>query len=587
VRGQRRVTAIIVLTDFNYVIYQINESPIFSKDRATDSGWFWSGLKRLTKDKKMGDDSTESGAGARAVGMDTDSGARVRTVVVVGGGSAGWLAAARIAARNGTAGHDGVRVVLVESARIGTIGVGEGTWPTMRATLRKIGIGETEFLRSCDAAFKQGAKFIGWTDGSAADGYYHPLNPPQGALQINLSGHWQQLRAEGGPEFADAVDFQAALCEAGLAPKAITTPEYAAVANYAYHLDAGKFAELLRSFSVTRLGVEHIVDDVVDVALDAGGDIGTLRLKERGEMAGDLFIDCTGFAALLIGKVYKVPFRDCGDTLFADRALAVQVPYACEDAPVACHTIATAQANGWIWDIGLPTRRGVGHVYSSRHTSDDEAERALRRYVGPAANGLDVRQIKIRAGHRTAFWQNNCVAVGLSAGFLEPLEASALMLIETAIDIIADRLPANRAVMEVVAAQFNRAFSHHWERIIEFLKLHYVLTKRDDTAFWRDNRDPASIPPDLVERLRLWRHQPPSTHDFPHSPEVFSWPSYQYILHGMRFETDYDGPAQRAEMMTARRWFSMAEQVRQKTLAELPRHRDLLNRVRDFGLQPV
>jgi tryptophan halogenase len=563
------------------------EAPFFGGGRLPDPLRLDGSAARLTPGRKKGDEAPKAVHEQIRMVEDSNSQKPVKTVVVVGGGSAGWLSAARIAARNGTAHPEGVRVVLVESARIGTIGVGEGTWPTMRATLRKIGIGETDFLRNCDAAFKQGAKFIGWTDGSAGDGYYHPLNPPQGAPQINLSGHWQQWRAEGGPEFAEAVDFQAALCEAGLAPKAITTPEYAAVANYAYHLDAGKFAEMLRSFSVTQLGVRHIVDDVVNVRLGDGGDIEALQLKAHGEIAGDLFIDCTGFAALLIGKVYNVPFRDCSDTLFADRALAMQVPYPADDAPVACHTIATATPNGWIWDIGLPTRRGVGHVYSSRHSSDDAAERVLREHVGPVAKNLDVRQIKIRAGHRTTFWHNNCVAIGLSAGFLEPLEASALMLIETSLDFVADRLPADRAAMRVIAAQFNRAFAHHWDRVIEFLKLHYVLSKRDDTAFWRDNRDPASIPAELAERLRFWRRHPPSAQDFPHSPEVFSWPSYQYILHGMRFETDYAAPAQRVEMAAAQRWFDFAEQVRRKTLAELPRHRDLLNRVRDFGLQPV
>lgn len=517
----------------------------------------------------------------------TDSPKPIKRVVIIGGGSAGWLCAARIAAHNSGARPDGLKVTLVESAKVATIGVGEGTWPTMRATLRKIGISETDFLRRCDAAFKQGGKFAKWTDGSAGDAYYHPLNPPQGAPQINLSGHWQRFHAAGGPEFADAVDFQAALCEAGLAPKTITTPEYGAIANYAYHLDAGKFTELLREFSVSKLGVEHIVDDVIDVCQDESGDIVSVRLQDRGEVDGDFFVDCTGFAALLIGKVYGVPFRDCSDILFVDRALAMQVPYPNADAPIACHTIATAQDSGWIWDIGLQTRRGVGHVYSSRHTTDEEALEALRRYIGPAAAGLEPRRINIRSGHRDTFWRNNCVAIGLSAGFLEPLEASALMLIEAATDFIAERMPANRAVMDTLAKQFNQAFSHHWDRIIEFLKLHYVLTRREDTAFWRDNRDPATIPGALREKLKLWRYQPPGPQDFAHQPEVFSWPSYQYVLHGMRFETEYAAPSLMAEADVARRWFATAANLRQKTLADLPGHRDLLNRIAAFGLQPV
>lgn len=510
-----------------------------------------------------------------------------RTVIIVGGGSAGWICAARIAAQNAADSPAGLKVVLIESANVATVGVGEGTWPTMRSTLRKIGISETDFLRSCDAAFKQGGKFVGWTDGSPGDAYYHPLNPPQGAPQINLSGHWARTCEDAGVAFADMVDFQAALCEAGLAPKAITTPEYAAIANYAYHLDAGKFAELLRDFAVSRLGVRHIVDDVIEVRQAENGDIEAVQLKDHGAVAGDFFIDCTGFAALLIGKTLGVPFRDCSDILFADRALAMQVPYPQDDVAIACHTIATAQDSGWTWDIGLQSRRGVGYVYSSRHTSDNDAELALRRYIGPAAAGLEARQIKIRAGHRETFWRNNCVAIGLSAGFLEPLEASALMLIEIATDFIAERMPANRAVMDTMAAQFNRAFTHHWSRIIEFLKLHYVLTKRTDTPFWRDNCDPCSIPDDLKEGLRIWRYQQPGPQDFAHQPEVFSWPSYQYVLHGMQFETEYSQSSLIRDSEAARRWFAVAADLRRKTLSELPRHRDLLNRIRDFGLQPV
>jgi tryptophan 7-halogenase len=512
---------------------------------------------------------------------------RVRTVIIVGGGAAGWLTAARLAARfRGSS--DGPKIVLVESSTIGTIGVGEGTWPTMRNTLRKAGIGETEFLRASDAAFKQGAKFLLWTDGSDRDGYYHPLNPPQGAPLINLSPHWQRRSTREDIAFADCVDFQSALCEAGLAPKAITTPEYAAVANYAYHLDAGKFATLLRNHAVDKLGVIHLIDDVIEVVQSENGDVASLKLQRSGTLTGDFFIDCTGFAALLLEKTYRVPFKDCADTLFVDSAIAVQVPYECDDAPVACHTLSVAQAAGWIWDIGLPTRRGVGHVYSSRHLNDEEAEAQLARYLGHPVDRLTPRRIKIRAGHRETLWVRNCVAIGLSAGFLEPLEASALMLIEHSVDFICERLPVERDVMDKVARQFNDAFAHHWERIIEFLKLHYVLTKREDTAFWRDNRDSTTVPDGLKDRLALWRHLPPGPQDFTHQPEVFSWPSYQYILHGMRFDANYAHlPHVPAEVHAAERWFDAARHAKMKSLAEMPKHRDLLNRVRDYGLQAL
>lgn len=518
--------------------------------------------------------------------MDDD---QVRTVVIVGGGSAGWIAAARIAARNGGKAGTGPSVVLVESSTIPTIGVGEGTWPTMRNTLAKIGISETEFFRSCDAAFKQGARFVGWADGSTGDAYYHPLNPPMGANELNLSPHWEARGPESEQRtFADWVDFQGALCDAGLAPKAITMPEYGGLANYAYHLDAGKFAQLLRDHAVNRLGVRHVVGDVVGVRTADNGDVVGLDLASGDGLDGDFFVDCSGFAAILLKGVYQTPFRKCGDILFADRALAMQAPYVDPETPITCHTVATAQDSGWIWDIGLWTRRGTGYVYSSAHVSDDEAEKTLRRYLGPGSEQLTARRIKIESGHLERFWRNNCVAVGLSAGFLEPLEASALMLIETAMDMIADRLPRTRGAMEIIASQFNRAFRHHWDRIIEFLKLHYVLTRRTDTAFWRDNVERGSIPDSLQERLALWRLHPPEPQDFPHSPEVFSWPSYQYVLHGMGYETQYAGLANvQSEASAARRWAGKAQRVREEAMRQLPRHRDLLKKIREYGLQSV
>ncbi|MES3152794.1 tryptophan halogenase family protein [Sphingomonas faeni] len=524
----------------------------------------------------------------------------IETIVVVGGGSAGWLTACRLAARSVSRGSK-LKVLLVESANVPSVGVGEGTWPTMRNTLRKIGIGETTFIRSCDAALKQGARFVGWTDGTAEDAYYHPLNPPAGAGEVDLSPYWLGLGLPGddatqgagvqsgveGRSFADWVDYQSALCDAGLAPKTITAPEYGGHANYAYHLDAGKFATLLRDHAVGSLGVEHVIGDVVRVNRADNGDIRDVELGDGRSLAGDLFVDCSGFSALLIGGVYDVPFRSCRDILFADRALAMQVPYRGEDDPIACHTISTAQDAGWIWDIGLWTRRGVGHVYSSSYTSDDEAEAALRRYVGPAGNALPVRKIAFEPGHRERFWQNNCVAIGLSAGFLEPLEASALMLIETSLDTLVDRLPQTRGAMDSIARQFNETFSHHWQRIIEFLKLHYVVTQRRDTAFWRDNAAAASVPEGLRERLELWKHHSPAPQDFAHAREVFSWPSYQYVLHGMRFGSSYRGEPATAEGATVAAFVARNERVRAELVSKLPKHRDLLRAVREHGLQRV
>lgn len=509
-----------------------------------------------------------------------------KNIVIVGGGTAGWLTAGVIAAKHRSRMAAGFTVTLVESPNTPIIGVGEGTWPTLRTTLAKIGVSETDFFRECDAAFKQGAKFARWTTGAEDDAYYHPLMLPQGFHQLNLVPHW--LSDSGARSFCDTVTPQGRICDEGLAPKTIATPEYDAVANYAYHLDAGKFAPFLQRHCCEKLGVRHVLADVRRVLLAQDGDIRAIDTEQAGEIEGDLFVDCTGFRSLLLGEALGVPFKDCGDVLFCDTALAVQVPYDDENSPIASHTISTAQSAGWIWDIGLPTRRGTGHVFSSCHISDDEAERELRTYLGPVGRDLPVRKIKIRSGHRETFWKRNCVAVGLAAGFLEPLEASAIVLIELSAKLIAEQMPRCREVMDVVASRFNATTLYRWGRIIDFLKLHYVLTQRTDSAFWRDNILPETIPERLRELMLLWKYQSPWFHDeFDRVEEVFPPASYQYVLYGMGFRTEVEPEALAVDARLAERAMRENAAQTERLRAGLPRHRDLIRKIKEHGLQPV
>jgi len=510
----------------------------------------------------------------------------IRHIVIVGGGSAGWLTAGVLAAEHGgTTEHGGLAITLVESPDVPIIGVGEGTWPSMRDTLRRIGVSETAFLRECDAAFKQGSRFDRWVTGAEGDYYFHPFTLPHGWGETDLAAAWQ-LRHAGVP-FADLASFQPHLCVQGRAPKQATTPEFAAVANYGYHLDAGKFGAFLRRHCVEKLGVRHVADHVTAVESHVNGDIAGLRTREHGLLAGDLFVDCTGMQSLLLGRHYGVPLRSQKHVLFNDAALAVQVPYAREDAPVASQTTATAQSHGWIWDIGLPTRRGVGHVYSSAHASDEEAAAALRAYLratGCAGDLPEPRKLSFQPGWRERFWHRNCVAIGLSAGFIEPLEASALALVEMSAAMLADEMPATRETMEIVAHRFNETFTYRWERVVDFLKLHYVLSRRDDTDYWRDNRRAASVPDRLHDLLALWRHRPPSRNDLSRIEEVFPTASYQYVLYGMGYATEHRMTPRRAdELGAADRWFREAAALTGRMLAALPSHRDLLDHVRQHG----
>jgi tryptophan halogenase len=514
----------------------------------------------------------------------------IQSVLIVGGGTAGWLTAGVIAARHQARIRAGAfSVTLVESPNVPIIGVGEGTWPTLRSTLEKMGVSETEFFRQCDTAFKQGAKFARWTTGADDDAYYHPLMLPQGFSQVNLVPHW--LQNGNGNSFCDYVTPQGALCDAGLSPKTITTPEYKAIANYAYHLDAGKFAPFLQRHCTEKLGVRHVLADVASVnRIEEGphaGDIRSVTTKQAGEIAADLFVDCSGFSSMLLGKTLGVSFKDCSDILFCDAALAVQVPYENADSPIGSQTNSTAQSAGWIWDIGLPTRRGTGYVYSTRHQSDDDARQVLLDYIGSQHANLPMRKIPIRCGHRETFWKNNCVAVGLAAGFLEPLESSAIVLTELSAKLIAEQMPANRGVMDLIAARFNDVTSYRWARIIDFLKLHYVLTRRTE-KFWTDNVDPVTVPDRLKNLLELWKYRSPWLFDeFDRLEEVFPAASYQYVLYGMGFRTEVEPLDLASTRSMAAKLHNENLAITKQLTAQLPKNRDLLRKIREHGMQPI
>lgn len=514
----------------------------------------------------------------------------IRHIVIVGGGSAGWLTAGVLAADHMAASPAGLAITLIESPDVPPIGVGEGTWPSMRDTLARIGVSESDFFRSCDAAFKQGSLFRRWTDGSEQDYYFHPFSLPHGHGDAPLAERWLQRHSD--TPFADLVSHQPHLCAQGRAPKQAATPEFAAVANYGYHLDAGKFGAFLRRHCTEKLGVRWVPDHVTGIAAHDNGDVAGLHTREHGLVEGDLFVDCTGMQSLLLGKHYGVPLLSQKHVLFNDTALAVQVPYAREDSLIASQTTSTAQSCGWIWDIGLPTRRGIGHVYSSAHTSDANAEQQLRAYVRASGGPEDMptpRKLTFQPGYRERFWHANVVAIGLSAGFIEPLEASALALVELSATMLSDDMPATRAQVDIVARRFNDAFTYRWERVIEFLKLHYVLSRREDTDYWRDNRSAASMPERLGELLALWRHRPPSRLDFHRLDEVFPSASYQYILYGMGFRTAASTRAswhgQQAE--AADECFRQTAALTARMLGALPGNRELIEHIHRHGLHKI
>jgi tryptophan halogenase len=504
---------------------------------------------------------------------------RIKSVLIVGGGTAGWLTAAYLARTLGTASGQGMQIKLVESAEIGIIGVGEGTFPSIRGTLAAIGIDEARFVRECNATFKQGIKFVDWVRPQGASGndhYFHPFSlPSQRPGGPELLPYWLLGAAAPGSGFAAAATMQKRIADASHGPKRMTDADFQGPMNYAYHFDAARFAVLLKDHARS-LGVEHVQATVERVELDDDGAIGAVITRECGTLVADLYVDCSGFRAALIGTALGSPFRNINDVLFVDRALAMQVPYALPDTPIPSYTISTAQEAGWTWDIGLHQRRGIGYVYSSRHSDDARAEQVLRAYIGPASEELTPRLLKFNVGYREAQWVKNCVAVGLSSGFFEPLESSGIGLVEMAAYLIGHLFPFN-GDLAPVARLFNEQMTARYERIVDFIKMHYCLTQRRDTPFWIDNADPQTIPDSLKRKLAMWRCRPPHRLDFIADLEMYPPSSWQYILYGMEFHTDLSANrAVYSRLAEACEEFRMIAQMSQRALADLPPHRALV-----------
>ncbi|WP_394172501.1 tryptophan halogenase family protein [Thalassotalea litorea] len=511
----------------------------------------------------------------------------IKHVVVVGGGTAGWLVAANLAKQFNSKSPGALKVTLVESPTVPSVGVGEGTWPTMRKTLANLGIKETDFIRYCNASLKQGTKFVDWHNKSAADHYYHLFTSIFDPSEFNLAPYWQLGKLGRDFTYAEAVSVQGEICDLNLSPKTITNREYEGMQNYAYHLDAALFAKMLTEHSTQVLGVNHIRADVEHCKLTKNGCIEAIQTKQGHIVEGEFFVDCTGFRAKLIGETLKVPFKPINDVLLTDHAVTIQIPYQPEDDEVSSCTLSTAQEAGWIWDIGLASRRGTGYVYSSNHTSHERAEQVLRDYLGPQAEGLDARRIPMQLGYREKFWHKNCLAVGLSASFVEPLEASAIFLIEASANMLTKLLPANTAGLALSEKMFNESFSFRYHKTVDFIKMHYLLSNRKE-SFWTDNKQPDTIPKSLQMKLEQWQSRPLNDYDFDNVYEPFPLESYQYVLYGMGFKQDLiQREMQYSEVARAQHSCAQVQQIKSKLRDQLPTNRELLEKLRDYEFQAI
>lgn len=419
---------------------------------------------------------------------------RIRKLVIVGGGTAGWMAAAAFAKH--FHGSD-LAITLVESSEIGTIGVGEATIPTIRRFYARLGITDQMVMKATAGTVKLGILFQDWK--RKGEGFIHPFGLyGQHLDEIGFHHLWLQARERGDSTPITDYSLGARLAEAhrmALPPPNVSAP--LAVYDWALHLDASFFAQYLRQYAEAS-GVTRIDARVDEVESDKS-TIHALRLNDGQRIEGDLFIDCTGFRSLLLGEALGVGFEDWREWLPCDAAIAVQSEN--ETADPAPYTCATAKDAGWQWRIPLRRRAGNGIVYSTQFISEEEATTTLLADL-PGKPLTEPRHIPFRSGRRTAAWKGNCVALGLAAGFLEPLESTSIALIETGIERLKELFP-DRNFDPSLAEEFNTATAEEMERVRDFIVLHYKLTQRNDTPFW-DHCRTMAVPDTLAKKMALW-----------------------------------------------------------------------------------
>lgn len=485
----------------------------------------------------------------------------VQSILVVGGGSAGWITANLLNTYVKRSGRP-TKITLVESPEVPIIGVGEATVPTIRRTLSVIGLSEQDVLTSADATFKSLIRFKDWNLGETYD---HPFDRRPRPQTDGAANFWT---AQYGKPFDKAFSPLSVLADENIAPKPLRAPQYMGHFPYAYHLDAVKLALKLAEFGREN-GIAHTFGHVSKVNMSPEGMIESVDTDKGETLKADLFVDCTGFKSLLLGETLGVPQRHYGKYLLCDRAVTMQVPYdVWRPAKILPYTKATARDYGWQWDINLQTRRGTGYVYSSAFLSETDAEAALRKYEGPHSKDIPARHIRYSSSKREVSWKKNCVAIGLSDGFLEPLESSGLYFIEIAVQAVGIMLDDYRVAPDATTRHFNGIVNDLYEEILSFINLHYVISNRRDTEFWRAATAPEAVVDDLKDKIEIWKHRSPNQLDFGGAQRLFAQDSFEFILHGM----NWVNPAPSRPFNPPN-----LSQILEKSRKELPDHETFLN----------
>ncbi len=464
-------------------------------------------------------------------------------VVIVGGGTAGWMTASYLS----KALQKNVSITLIESSNITKIGVGEATFSSIKSFFDFLGLQEHEWMPKCNATYKMAIKFVNWNTNKKH--FFHPFERLDIVDGFSISEWWMKLKKHSEP-FDYSCFAAPTLCDSQRSPRylngevfdsrvkqlfsdehfsekrLITLADAEGQYPYAYHFDANLIAKFLKDYAMQR-GVKQIVDDVIDVKLTTEGSIDCVHTKGNRSITGDLFVDCTGFRGLLINKALSEPFISFSESLLCDSAIAMQVPTNIKKDGINPYTKATALSSGWVWEIPLYGRNGAGYVYSSAFISKEDAEQEFRQHLGPVCQHQQASHIKMRIGRNRNSWVKNCVAIGLSSGFVEPLESTGIFFIQHGIEELVSHFPSNSLNEELIKS-YNQAIAKCIDGVRDFLILHYHASDRTDTPFWKATKHDIQLPDELSQRFKLWKKRLPNKKNI--NPYFHGFETYSYSV---------------------------------------------------------
>jgi len=490
----------------------------------------------------------------------------INKVVIVGGGTAGWMTAAVLSRTMGQT----LDIELVESDDIGTVGVGEATIPQIMLLLGVLGLNENDFLRHTNGTIKLGIQFNDW--GRIGDSYMHAFGEVGRNLgMLPFHPYWLRSLSEGGTSslWDYSLNYQAAKADRYAHVQRLGDTGMGGLVH-AYHFDATLVAAYLHQYA-EKLGVKRTEGMIVDATLHAdNGFIESLKLASGAQIYGDLFIDCSGFRGLLIEEILHTGYEDWTHWLPCNRAIAVP----CESTePLQPYTQSSAQTAGWLWRIPLQNRTGNGHVYCSEYMGDDEAQSVLLSQLDGELLA-EPRLLKFTPGRRKKFWNKNCVALGLASGFMEPLESTSIHLVQSSIDRLIKMFP-DRGFSQLNIDEYNRQSIFEFERIRDFIILHYHANERTDSQFWIDRRE-MSVPDELTRKMELFLDSGQIHRD---AEELFTEVAWLQVLVGQHLVPDHYHPmTKQITTQQLEQFLATIQQIIGKAVNELPLHREFINK---------